>query len=275
MQRRTRERAQGEPVRKATVLALVIAGVLAVAYGAWYRPALAPVNPADSRPQLVHVQRGMSARGVVNLLRRTGLVRSRMATLLYAAATRQATKLRPGYYDLAPSMSTPEIVETIASGRIAQRKVVVVPGLTLRQIADRVDRSGLASRRDFLAVAAVARNFSGEVSFPLPEGKSVEGYLFPATYQFPVGTTPAQIISRMLQAFEVNFYRPNCHEIERSPLGLHGLVTLASMVEREAAVDEERPVIAGVLVNRLRMGWKLQCDATVQYALGRHKPRLL
>ncbi len=255
--------------------AMAAAVAAAVCYGLWYRAALAPVNPAATAPSLVHIPSGSSAQAVAELLQRRQLVRSRIATLLYLAASGQARKLKAGYYDLAPSMSTPEIVATISGGKVAHRKVVVVPGLRLEQVAQRVAKSGLVSADEFLAAARRADLYAGDVHFPLPRGRSVEGYMFPATYSLPVGISARGIVRRMLRAFEANFYDRYRKEIENSPLGLHQIVIIASMVEREAAVDDERPIIAGVLVNRLRLGWKLQCDATVQYALGHHKSRLL
>jgi len=111
------------------------------------------------------------------------------------------------------------------------------------------------------------------VSFA-PAGESLEGYLLPETYEFAYGTAAEDLVRRMVEELDRQFVKPNADAIAASKLSLHEIVTLASLVEREAKVAADRAKIAGVLTNRLSRGMKLQCDATVQYALGEHKPRL-
>jgi len=254
------------------LLLLAAGAVLAVA---WYRPALRPVDPTASRTRLVKIDKGLSGVDVIRLLHEKGLIRSPLAAQVHALKSGRLQKLKAGYYDLSPAFTTPEVLQTIAEGKVAQRRVVVVPGLRLTQIADRVAASGLVTRDDFLTAASKADPYVGETPMPLPVGLTVEGYLLPATYTFAVGTSAHEIVLRMVEALARDFYDPNAREVQRSGRSLHDLVALASLVEREAAVDDERPVIAGVLYNRLRTGMRLQCDATVQYALGKHKSRLL
>jgi UPF0755 protein len=198
------------------------------------------------------------------------LVRSETAALVYGYLGDKRCRLRAGYYDLSPAMSVPEIFTAVAEGRVATRKVAVVPGLRLEQVAERIERAGLVSASDFLK-AARASVFLSETGLPIPPTATLEGYLWPATYTIPVGTRAHDIALVMLEAFRERFAKPRAAEIAASGMTLHEVVTLASLVERE---DDERPLIAGVLLNRLRRGWRLQCDATVQYALGRHKSRL-
>lgn len=261
-------------IRKLVVLVAATGAAAAIAAVAWYRPALQPVDPTAQKTMLVHVRPGASARQIVDQLAAAGLIRSPAAATIYAFASGTARGLKAGYYDLSPALSVPELLAAIASGDVATRQVVVVPGLKLDQIASRVKRAGLLHADEFLDATRRAADYGDAVDLPLPEEGTVEGYLFPATYTFPIDLPASEIVRRMLQAFSTQFYRPHRDEIERSQLSLHEIVTLASMVEREAARDDERPIIAGVLVNRLRLGWRLQCDATVLYALGHHKPRL-
>lgn len=255
------------------LVALLLLGMVAAVWAGWYVPALRPADPTATGTILVHLPAGASARDFCRLLASKGLVRSETAALVYAYVGGQRRRLKAGYYDLSRSMSVPEIFLTVAEGRVATRKISVVPGLRLEQVAERVERAGLASAAEFLH-AARASFFISETGLDIPPTASLEGYLWPAVYTIPVGTRAHEIVLKMLETFGEKFAKPHAAEIAASKMTLHEVVTLASLVEREAVVDEERPVIAGVLLNRLRRGWKLQCDATVQYALGRHKSRL-
>lgn len=271
-----RKRGTGRQSSKAAVAGLaglILCSGIAVGWAGWYLPALRPTDPTARGTVLVHLAPGTSARDFCRLLSSKGLVRNDAAALLYASLSGQRRRLKAGFYDLSATMSVPEIFTVVAEGRIATRKVSVVPGLRLEQVAERVERAGLASAAEFLH-AARASFFISETGLDIPPKASLEGYLWPATYTIPVGTGPHGIALVMLEAFRDKFAKPRATEIAASGMTLHQVVTLASLVEREAKVDDERPIIAGVLLNRLRLGWKLQCDATVQYALPHHKSRL-
>jgi len=242
-----------------------------VAIGSWSSTQLRPI--ADrAEAVIVEVRRGQGASALARELERMGLIRSAPAFEIYLAWSGLGRKLQAGYYELSAAMSGAQIARRIASGEIARRKLTIPEGLRLTQIAKRVGESGLATPEQFLA-AAVPATVAGKVSFK-PEGETLEGYLLPETYEFAYGTPAEGLVLRMVQELDNQFVKPNAAAIAASPLTLHQIITLASLVEREAKVAEDRPKIAGVLRNRLARGMKLQCDATVQYALGQHKPRL-
>lgn len=153
--------------------------------------------------------------------------------------------------------------------------VTIPEGFTLQQIADRLDEKGIVDRKTFLAAArspAVISSLGAD--FDLPHD-TLEGYLFPDTYRFQPRTPAAQILQEMVLNFSARFARPYQQEVARSEYSLHQIVTLASLIEREAKVPEDRARIAGVLENRLKRNMRLEVDATVLYALGYHKPRVL
>jgi UPF0755 protein len=170
--------------------------------------------------------------------------------------------------------------------RLVGDVVLTIPeGYTLVQIAQSLQSSGVTSEQGFLEAAKSANVPAGGVSFPLPQG-SLEGYLFPDTYFLQPDSKPEAAVAKMLANFERKVYVPLKTEFASSSLSLNPefassshsfneVVILASMVEREAKLPRERPLIAGVYINRLRKGMKLDCDATIQYALGHHKARLL
>jgi UPF0755 protein len=170
-------------------------------------------------------------------------------------------------------MSSEEVWQRICAGKVAERKVTFPEGFTVARMAERLEERLQVPGRDFVAAARGSR-VTRQVSFRPPSGL-LEGYLFPSTYEFPVAGDPAQIVGTMLATFNATFKAPYSDDIARRKLSLHGIVTLASLVEREARKPGERALIAGVLQNRLDKGMRLQCDATVQYTLGEHRSRLL
>lgn len=169
-------------------------------------------------------------------------------------------------------MSAREIAYAIASGKTATVKLTIPEGFTLRQIAERVGGTGLCTTEEFLTAAVPAA--AGAAGIP---GKpdSLEGYLFPATYVLDYGAPSEKIVAEFLRAFRERVVDGMADDLARSKRPLHEIVTIASLIEREARVEKDRPLISSVIYNRLRIGMKLQIDATVLYALGEHKDRVL
>jgi len=231
------------------------------------------LSPVSSEPQrrLLTVPPGASLSQIAHQLKQAGLVRNEPAFLWLAWRQGRAGSLRAGHYELSPHLSPQEILNKLAAGEVARRKVTFPEGLTLRQMAERVETAGLgrAARYRTLAEKQAAR-FG--LSF-IPTGQSLEGYLFPDTYQLPLGSSEEDLIEMQLRQFR-KVFDPLARQYPTA-LSVHEVVTLASLIEREAKQEAERRLIAGVLTNRLKKGWPLECDATVQYARGEHKARLL
>ncbi|MGD9496634.1 MAG: endolytic transglycosylase MltG [Armatimonadota bacterium] len=259
---------RGLVVLAVALLALGGCGLL----GAWYAGALQPVA-TSGEPRIVHIPPGSGAARITQILASEGLIANGRAFGLMLALSGLGGKLQAGHYELSPTMSARAIAEKIASGDVATRRITIPEGLTLQQIAERVAEAGLAEREAFLA-AAVPATVADGAEMPLPEG-TLEGYLFPETYEFTYDDGAAAIVTRMVHELYERFVAPHREEIARRGLSLHQIITLASLVEREAQVERERALIAGVIQNRLDRGMRLQIDATVQYALGEHRPRLL
>ena len=152
--------------------------------------------------------------------------------------------------------------------------MVIPEGFTVRQIAHRLAKQKLVNESAFLTLAQTqGRTF--HVGNWTPPDDNLEGYLVPDTYDVPKGATGRDIVQMMLDNFDKRVLVPDAAQVKQFPGGLPAALTLASLVEREAEVDADRPLIAAVYLNRLRLGMRLQCDATVQYALPEHKTRLL
>jgi len=263
--RRTGFRGRSAPLARVT--AILIAVLAAYAY--W--TIAIPVGGGKER--VIEIPLGQSARGVAATLEREGLIRSRAAFLAYAYVTRRHDRLQAGGHKLAPTMSAAEILDALCRGtRRTWRWLTIPEGYTLRQIAEVVEATDLATKDDLLRSAS-ANHLPG---FPLPK-TGVEGYLFPDTYRVAYDAGAEDIVAQMLRGFDEVVWQGLFH---RRPAyrgrSLHDIITLASLVEAEARHDRERAAIAGVLMNRLRLGQRLECDATVQYALGAdRKQRLL
>lgn len=212
---------------------------------------------------------GMSA--VVDTLASREIIEWPAVFGVYARVQGAARTIKPGVYELRRGTAWPDILETLVSGDVVTMRIVVPEGWTAAQIAARIaaaTETPVDSIREHLLSDSVA------AALEVP-GPTLEGYLYPATYQFPVGT-PARDVVRTLVARYRRVWTPELRARADS-LGLseREVVTLASIVEKEARRWEERDTIAAVYHNRLRIGMPLQADPTVQYALGEHQSRLL
>lgn len=255
--------------RGLSMVAQVTAALL-LAVATWMLYAsIPPQVDGEGSPILVQIRPGMSAREVADELYRLGLIRDKGYFLGVARALGSDTQLKAGTYTVTPGESLFALLRDFSQGNVLQVRVTIPEGYSLREIARTLAAYGLVDEERFLRLtfgeypAAVAGH-------ALP---TLEGYLFPDTYFFTLDMTEEQIIDAMLTRFE----EVALPHIERSSAGLtpHEVVTLASIVEREAKVAEERPIIASVYLNRLRTGMPLQADPTVIYALGEPVDRLL
>lgn len=261
--------------RGVCALRIVIAGAAfltaaVLALGWWeMRPVAAP--GASAAPVTVIIPPGEPAAAIGRRLAGAGLVRSPWTVVAAARLLGVADRLRHGEYALSPSQSAIEMVRILARGESVQHRVTVPEGYTVVQIADVLAAAGLVDRGRFLALALRGgRRFERPTLAGLPSG-SLEGYLFPDTYHFTRGLDEAAVVERFLDRFDARV-DPALREAARARgLTLHELLTVASMIEREARVPDERPVIAGVIYNRLTRGMRLEIDATVLYALGEHR----
>jgi UPF0755 protein len=211
-----------------------------------------------------------------------GVIRSPQAFVATAYLTGKWRRIQAGRHDLAPSMTGFEILDALCRGsRAAWRWLTIPEGYTERQIGAAVEAAGVGKADEFLAAAA--RPQGQETRFPLPAtgpaGKpstGLEGYLFPDTYRVGPGETAEDLVAQMLGRFGQVVWRGLFHEQPTyKGRALDEVIILASLVEGEAKREKDRPLIAGVLMNRLNRGQRLECDATVQYALGDGRnPRL-
>ncbi|MGD8439520.1 MAG: endolytic transglycosylase MltG, partial [Holophagae bacterium] len=210
------------------------------------------------------IPEGSSGRAVLDQLHDRGLLPSVTAGRLYLRAAGDGRWLHYGHYRLPAGSRPVDVLERLLDGRIEQLTVTVVEGSTVAETADQMTAAGVGSEAEWLAAAKRTEWIADLV----PEAASLEGFLFPDTYQFAVGIGVDAAAHHLVQRFRLVWDRVRAAGPEPwgEPLEI---VTLASMVEAETAIDVERRRIAGVFVNRLRRGMLLQCDPTVVYALKR------
>lgn len=219
----------------------------------------------------VTVDSGSSAHQVAERLEEAGLVDHPRLFTLYARLRGAGSGLKSGQYRLRRSASWEELLDAIRSGRVVTHPVTIPPGFTLRQIAPRVGEIAGVPADSVLSLARDSA-LAAEIGVP---GPGLEGYLFPETYRFAGGISPREALAAMARRYR-EFWGPEERaRLDSLELTERELVTLASIVEREARVAGERRTIAGVYVNRLEKGMRLQADPTVQYLLERPKERLL
>ena len=218
------------------------------------------------RPEKVFVDipHGTSRWGVAEILRRNDVIRSQLAFALFSD-WHFRKRLQAGEYFFDHPLNSREVFWKIVRGQIYVHTVTVPEGWTTFDIAGELERQGVCSREDFLAAA----HDSSLISDLAPGASSLEGFLFPSTYEFTRRATCEQAVKRMVQNFRAVWETLDTAGGTQQAASLTPaqVVTLASLVERETPKAEERPLVAGVFYNRLRLGDPLQCDPTVQYAM--------
>lgn len=249
---------------------------LAVAYLEANRGRLEqPADPAGAPRQFV-VQPGSTARVIAENLAGAGLITDPRLFEAYVRVNGLAPHLQAGTYQLSPGMTIPQIAEALQNARAPEIVVRVGEGWRLEQTANflsqRTPLDGAEYRQRALT-GDLSGLDTGKYGFLAlrPAGASLEGFLYPDTYRLPAeDTTVLDLLARQLDSFGAKVLPAweAAQAAGATNLTLHQVLTVASIVEREAAVDDERPLIAGVYLNRLARGMKLQADPTVQYALG-------
>ena len=246
-----------------TFVLIVLVGVAALAGYVWF----SIEKPYGSIPPsgiFVDVPHGASQRAVSHLLASKGVVRSALAFELYARRHPKRS-MEAGQYFFDRPLSGREVYWKLANGEIFQQLFTVKEGDTIFDIANNLAIANYAKASDFLNAA----NDAKQIQDIAPGAKTLEGFLFPATYNVPLHASASDLTTVMVQKFREAMQQiaPDHLEPQSPGTPLLAVITLASLVESETPKPEERPLVAGVYTNRLRKGMLLQCDPTVIYAL--------
>ncbi|HQE67671.1 MAG TPA: endolytic transglycosylase MltG, partial [Bacillota bacterium] len=214
---------------------------------------------------------------ISKILKDENMIKDSFVFELYCKINEKADKIKAGRYNISSSMKVSEIVDVLVSGKalIDTVKLTIPEGYNLAQIADRINSLGVVSPESIQA-ALKADVYEYEFIEQIPEReKKLEGYLFPDTYEIYKNTTAEAIIRKLLERFDDVFTEEFRNRAEELNMSIDQVVTLASIIEREARLDKERKIISGVFHNRLKKKMLLQSCATVQYLLKEPKEELL
>lgn len=226
-------------------------------------------TPADpqGKPMPFTVEPGETAADIAAKLQQAGLISDADLFRMLVRYYDMANRLEAGEYELSPAMTMVEIAERLQHGRLREMTITIPEGWRLEQIAAYLDEQGVAPRSDFIALASQEWP---EFTFlrDRPAGSSLEGYLFPDTYRIGPSFGAREVISLMLANFDRRVTPELRARAQEQGMTLHEVLTLAAIVEREAVIPDERPIIAAVYLNRLEAGMYLGADPTVQYAMG-------
>lgn len=230
--------------------------------------------PASSEGPLVPftVNQGETGGEVADRLAEMGLIVDSTLLRNYLRYTGLDTQLEAGSYELSATMSPAEIATLLTDARPQEITIQIPEGWRREQIADWIDSQPdlPMSGSEFLAATAPGTPLPLDMTYPtdIPAGASYEGFLFPDTYRFALDATATDVAHRMLLNFENKVTLQMRADAAARAMSVYEIVTIASIVEREAVVADERPLIASVYLNRLAQGMKLEADPTVQYAMG-------
>lgn len=244
---------------------LLVCGLVAVALAGCGAP------DEDVPPVRVHVRPGASFAEVTDSLESRGLVRYPFFFRVYARLRGADVQVKPGTYAFRPGEGWTRILDDLRIGRILTVRLVIPEGWDLRRMAPRfAEISGIPP--DSVLALISDPTLAERLGVP---GPTLEGYLYPATYTLPADAPLDTLLNRLVSQYRAVWTAERRARADSLEMSEREVITLASIIEKEARLREEMPLISAVYHNRLRIGYPLQADPTVQYALGQHQTRLL
>ncbi len=246
--------------RKSPTVILTVIIIFVLLAGLYYA-----VSPIDHRNEIVTVDipRGTSFLRSVDLLENAGLIKNKYLFYALVIARNAQGNIRAGEYELSTSMSPMEIIDKLVKGDIKFYRVTIPEDFTLREIAARLVSYRLVDEKQFLSLSRDTKLLA-ELDI---EGRSVEGYLYPETYNFDKSMGPRAIIEEMVTQFRKRFTPAMEKRAKELGLTTHQVVTLASLIGKETGHEEEKPQVSAVFHNRLKKRMRLQSDPTAVYDL--------
>lgn len=227
---------------------------------------------AASGQHLIMIKEGMTTADIATLLHEKKLVKDPEAFRMEARFKNLADKLQAGPYQIEGGLSNSQIVDVMVKGHIKQIRFTVPEGFTVVKTAKKLEAEGLGKADKFIAAAkdyapyAYMQTDNPNVLF------KAEGFIFPATYDFPVGISEEEMLKIMVEQFDKKMQESGVAKtVQEKNLNMRDVVNMAAMVEMEAVFPEEQPRIAGVFLKRVAIGMPIQSDTTIQYILGAQK----
>jgi UPF0755 protein len=222
---------------------------------------------------IFEVEKGQSAKEIAQNLKKKGIIKKTWPTLVGYRIFFSSRSLKAGEYSIQIPLSPKDVLHILTEGRVILHTVTIPEGLIIEETAELMESQGFAKKEDFIETSAD----TSLISSLDKEAATLEGYLFPETYSFPKDTTAEEIISTMVTQFMQVFNDEWRYRADEIGMSIRDIVTLASLVEKETSLPEEKKFVSAVFHNRLKIGMKLDCDPTIIYALkreGKFKDRL-
>jgi len=244
-------------------IALVLAHVLILSLAGWLIFESRGAKAAKAQPVLFDVEKGKGVRAIAEALKLKGIIRKQWPFVLQYEFFFFPQSLKAGEYQFQPSQSSREILEGLISGKVYLHAVTIAEGLTARELADIFLSASFGTAGEFVKAFR-------EPEMILPwdtKARNLEGYLFPETYSLPKGLTAEEIFRKMVSQFKTVFDESWRRRMDELRMSVREVVTLASLIEKETSLQEEKKLVSAVFHNRLGRGMKLDCDPTIIYAL--------
>jgi UPF0755 protein len=251
------------------ILALVSIVIFAAIAGSigtrvWYQQQLRPVSNTE-RVEVVEIPEGATVQDIATTLEEKGLIRSSQAFIWYVRSNSLLDAMKAGTYELNAAKSTPDIITVLTEGKVLENAVTILPGKRLDQIKESLINVGFTA--EDVDAALEPSQYKGHPALVAkPTDQSLEGYLYPETFNASSKTSAQDIIEKSLDELAEVLTPELIDAFQEQGLGIHEAVSLASIVEKEVRTADERKMVAGVFYNRLEQGMMLQSDPTYKYA---------
>lgn len=244
------------------IAVFAVVGLL-VAAGVWYTFAVSPKDPGNTTRQAVTLESGVNAAQIAKILKQEDLIRDELAFSFYTQITGTKDKLQAGSYRLAQNQSVAQIVEDLIKGKTDAFNVTILPGQTLAEIKTTLVKAGFEGTE---IDAAFAKKYDHPLLSSKPNRVSLEGYIFPETYQVDSSTTAESLIVRTFDHFKTQLDKHKLSKVLKArSFNLHEAIILASIIQEEVPTAAEQAKVAQVFLKRLKIGMVLGSDPTFIY----------
>ena len=223
---------------------------------------------------IITVAPGMTNADIATMLQNKKMINSPGFFRLQSKFARMERSLQAGEYEIMSGMSNWEIIGLFSKGQVRHKTLTIPEGYTIEQIAKKIEESGLGSAEEFKKAAKDYAPYSYMETDNSNVIFKAEGFAYPSTYYLSPGSTEKEILSVMVKEFDEQLTEDIRQKAKEKNMSIRDLVSLASLVEKEAVFPEERPIIAGVFLKRLQIKMPLQSDTTIQYILGVQKKEI-
>ncbi len=255
-------------------LAGIIGLVIVLVGGLFIFNQIGPYNKKNTEDIIVEIPKGSTTESISEILYENKLIKSKILFKLSVKISNKASSFKAGKYLMNQSYSNQDIIDKISSGKIYNDgiKITIPEGSTSREIVSILTKNNIGSEETYLELIDNPKEFYDKFGF-LKEKDiiSLEGFLYPQTYYFDENTKEKEVLSTMLEHFNQVYNDKLKKRQSELKMTLQEVVNLASIVEKEAVLDEDRPIIASVFYNRMDIDMPLQSDATIQYAFDQRK----